>query len=188
MALPLHVFEPRYRKLVADALSTHRTIGMALLRPGYEADYHGRPPIYPIGCAGHIERCEPLADGRFNLLLTGTSRFRILDEDPGGPYRSAIVEALDDAPGGDAELAPLRRELMRALGRAKDGPAVLVLKPDVSHEVLVNALSQTLALEPVERQSLLECGGLLERARKLVEILDWKALETAYGGSGETVH
>ena len=58
MPLPLHVFEPRYRKMVADALAGHRTIGMTLLRPGWEADYYGRPAIYPIGCAGLVDEAS----------------------------------------------------------------------------------------------------------------------------------
>mgnify|MGYP003414648485 CR=1 FL=1 len=58
--LPLHVFEPRYRKMVEDALGSHRSIGIVLLKPGYEQDYQGRPPIYPLGCSGAIvEDAEP---------------------------------------------------------------------------------------------------------------------------------
>jgi uncharacterized protein len=188
LPLPLHVFEPRYRKLVADALQSHRVIGLTLLRPGYEADYHGRPPVYPIGCAGRIERCEPLADGRFDILLHGLSRFRILQEHAGQPYRLATVAPLADDTGDDVAVAETRRRLMQALGTARDGPAVLVTQPDVSHEVFVNGLCQTLDLAPVERQSLLDCDGLLPRGRRLLEILEWKALEAAHGGAGDTIH
>ena len=56
--LPLHIFEPRYREMVGDALTGDRIIGMVLLRPGWEADYEGRPPIYPVGCAGLITLSE----------------------------------------------------------------------------------------------------------------------------------
>src|SRR5262245_18673705 len=99
MPLPLHVFEPRYRKMVADALATHQTIGMTLLQPGWEKDYEGRPPVYPVGCAGTIERSEPLADGRYNILLRGRARFRVTGERTGEPYRLAEVESLADDPG-----------------------------------------------------------------------------------------
>jgi uncharacterized protein len=187
LPLPLHVFEPRYRKLVADVLQSHRTIGMVLLRPGHEADYHGCPPVFPIGCAGRVERCEPLSDGRFNILLHGLSRFRILAEHEGRPYRLATVGPVEDAPGGDSELAEVRRRLTRALGRAEDGPSVLV-QPDVPHEVFVNALCQTLDLAPLERQSLLECDSLLDRGGRLIEILDWRALEAAHGTGSDTIH
>ena len=79
--LPLHVFEPRYREMVADALNSDRLIGMALLRPGWEADYDGRPAVYPVGCSGVITHVERLADGRYNIVLRGLDRFRIVDED-----------------------------------------------------------------------------------------------------------
>src|SRR5262245_7327661 len=96
MPLPLHVFEPRYRKMVADVWKAHRTIGMALLKPGWEADYQGRPALYSPGCAGVIEQCEPLEDGRFNIVLRGVSRFRVLQEHAGEPYRLASIEPLPD--------------------------------------------------------------------------------------------
>jgi hypothetical protein len=62
--LPLHIFEPRYRAMIGDALDGDRIVGMVMLQPGYEADYEGRPPVFPIGCAGLITRAEPLGDGR----------------------------------------------------------------------------------------------------------------------------
>ena len=79
--LPLHIFEPRYREMVADALASDRMIGMVLLRPGWERDYEGRPPVYPIGCSGVITHVERLADGRYNIVLRGVERFRIVEED-----------------------------------------------------------------------------------------------------------
>src|SRR5688572_7422758 len=92
--LPLHIFEPRYRQMVADALEGDRIIGMVLLRPGWEADYEGRPPVYPIGCAGLITHAEPLADGRYNIVLRGLEKFRIVQEEAARGYRVAQVEAL----------------------------------------------------------------------------------------------
>src|SRR5438876_645259 len=90
--LPLHIFEPRYRAMVADALASDRMIGMVLLKPGWEAEYEGRPPIYPIGCSGVITHVERLKDGRYNLVLRGVERFRILQEDDGRSYRRATVD------------------------------------------------------------------------------------------------
>src|SRR5688500_15575909 len=92
--LPLHIFEPRYRDMVADALGGDRLIGMVLLRPGWEADYEGRPPVYAIGCAGLVTHAEPLADGRYNIVLRGLEKFRILEEDDSRGYRVATVETL----------------------------------------------------------------------------------------------
>ena len=79
--LPLHIFEPRYRAMVTDALAGDRIIGMVLLQPGFEAQYEDRPPIFPIGCAGVITHSEALADGRFNIVLRGIEKFRVTGED-----------------------------------------------------------------------------------------------------------
>jgi Lon protease-like protein len=189
MAMPLHVFEPRYRKMVADGLKGHRTIGMTLLQPGWEADYAGRPPVYPAGCAGLVEQCEPLEDGRFNIVLRGVSRFRILEEHAGEPYRLATVEPLADAMGDPAALDAARRRVLSAIGKAADGPAMLVLQPELPHDIFVNALCQSMSLTPLERQSLLECDSILQRYERLLEVLDFKLLEQTYGrGGGEKVH
>jgi Lon protease-like protein len=79
--LPLHVFEPRYRDLVADALTGDRIIGICLLQPGWEPHYQARPHVYEIGCAGLITFSEQHADGRYNMVLRGLEKFRILGED-----------------------------------------------------------------------------------------------------------
>jgi uncharacterized protein len=187
--LPLHVFEPRYKKMVADAMAGPQVIGMTLLRPGWEADYQGRPAVYASGCAGHIEKCEELEHGRYNILLKGLSRFRIVEEHGGQPYRLASVAALEDEPGDPVVLEDVRRELLAAIGRAADGPTVLVLQPDLPHEVFVNALCQSLELNPVERQSLLDCDGVPARSRRLLQILEFRRLEQTYGGpQGPRVH
>ena len=88
--LPLHIFEPRYRAMVKDALASDRIIGMVLLRPGFESNYAGRPSVYPIGCAGLITHSEPLPDGRFNIVLRGLEKFRMTGEASGQPYRIAF--------------------------------------------------------------------------------------------------
>lgn len=100
--LPLHVFEPRYRQMVEDALAGDRRIAMAILRSGWETEYYGRPPIHPVAGVGEIVQQERLADGRFNILLRGTMRIGIVTELTGNkPYR--IVRArplLDRYPEG----------------------------------------------------------------------------------------
>lgn len=185
MPLPLLVFEPRYRKMVADVLQRERVIGMVLLSPGWEADYEGRPPVYPVGCAGRMEQCEPMADGRFQILLRGTSRFRIREEHAGEPYRLATVAGLDDPLGEDVRLDAARRKVMEAIARASDGPAILVTQPELTHDVFVNALCQSLGLTPVEQQSLLDCNSILDRYARLLEILEFKRLEQAHGQGRE---
>jgi uncharacterized protein len=182
--LPLHVFEPRYRKMVEDALETHRTIGMALLRPGYEADYLGRPPIYPIGCSGFIQQHERLEDGRFNILLHGRRRFRVVSEHDGEPYRLASVEPLDDPRGDGRSLAATRDELVSTLGRLIGESPFVVVDSDAPSELVVNGLAQGLDLPPVERQALLECETLDARARRLLSLLEFHRLERTAGGTG----
>src|SRR5437763_13593816 len=94
--LPLHIFEPRYREMVADAVDADRMIGMVLLRPGWDRDYEGRPPIYPIGCSGVITHVERLPDGRYNMVLRGVARFRVLADDHERSYRRGILGPLPD--------------------------------------------------------------------------------------------
>jgi len=187
MPLPLHVFEARYRKMLGDVLDSHKTIGMALLQPGWEPDYQGRPPIYPIGCAGLIEQSEPVEQGRYNILLRGLLRFRVVEEHDGEPYRLASIEPLADEPGDAAALEDLRKKVMAAIGRATDGPASLVLQSELPHDLFVNALCQSLSLSPIEKQSLLDCDGVATRGARLLEILDFLTLEHTYG-RGKTVH
>jgi uncharacterized protein len=176
--------------MIADALAGPRVIGMTLLRPGWEQDYYGRPPVYALGCAGRIEQHEALPDGRSNIVLRGLTRFRIVEEHAGEPYRRAGVLPRPDRAGDEAAIAAARDEVMAAIGRAADGPHVLVIKPDVPADVFVNALSQSLDLGAVERQSLLECDSVLERYRRLRSILDFRQLERARqpGPTGPTVH
>lgn len=103
VAQPLHVFEPRYRQLMADALAGDRLITMALLCPGFESEYHLNPPVHPVVCVGQILQEEQLPDGRYNLLLQGHSRARVSQEVPTDRlYRVARVELLAEVPMADA--------------------------------------------------------------------------------------
>jgi uncharacterized protein len=187
MPLPLHVFEPRYRKMVEDALSSDRIIGMTLLRPGWEADYEGRPAIYPVGCSGTISRHEKLEDGRYNIVLRAQTRFRVLAEHDGEPYRVASVETLADGVGDATALDGLRRRVLAAIARAADGPSTLVLQGELPHELLINALCQSLSLPAVEKQSLLDCETLESRYARLAAILEFHILERAAHASS-SVH
>ena len=176
--LPLHIFEPRYREMTADALAADRLIGMVLLRPGWERDYEGRPSIYRIGCSGVITHVEQTQDGRYNLVLRGLDRFRVVEEDDARPYRRAIVESTPDRPlvGEDREAVhSFRAKLESILARhvrVSDGKIPKAM-PD---EDLVNALAQYLEFDPVEKQALLERDGVLDRCRSLIELLEMKVL------------
>jgi Lon protease-like protein len=189
--LPLHIFEPRYREMVRDALSGDRIIGMVLLRPGYEADYEGRPPIYPIGCAGVVTHSEPLADGRYNIVLRGIEKFRVTDEDRSRSYRIANVEALPEAIA-ECDRVPLRQQRQRleallaaALERTGAEPR---FPPAVADEDLVNALAQYMELDPLERQALLERDSVLARCRGIIELLEMKSLSRGSTWKGGAIH
>jgi Lon protease-like protein len=186
MPLPLHIFEPRYRLMVEDSMAGNRLIGMTLLRPGWEADYLGAPPIYSWGCAGAVEQCERLADGRYNIVLKGVARFRVLEEHPGKPYRRARVEGVPELFGEPSALDHARRRAMDAIGAAAEGGAVLVVQPELPHDIFANALCQSLELTPVERQSLLEAPTILERYERLASILEFRRLERQAHGGRET--
>src|SRR6516164_1935181 len=94
----LHIFEPRYRQMTADALASDRLIAMVLLRPGWEENYHERPAIFSVCCLGRILADKKLDDGRYNLQLRGLCRARIVREIrvPKQLYRSAEIELLTD--------------------------------------------------------------------------------------------
>jgi Lon protease-like protein len=186
--LPLHIFEPRYREMVSSALEEDRLIGMVLLRPGWEGQYDGNPPVYPIGCAGLITHAERLPDGRFNIVLQGLEKFRIEDEDQTRAYRMARVNSIEE------RMHDLDREAMREARRKLE--ALLVpqpkgrgaepkVPPSMGDEDLVNALAQYLELEPVEKQALLEREGLLARCQSLIELLEMKVIVAQHKWGGE---
>ena len=186
--LPLHIFEPRYREMVADALASDRLIGMVLLRPGWDQDYEGRPPIYSVGCSGLLTHTERLPDGRYNLVLRGIERFRIVEEDHERSYRRGVVEPLREQPLAAADRAAIlsQRSKLESMLVPSQSPAGDPRMPaSMSDEDLVNALAQYLDLEPLEKQALLEKASLRTRAESLVELLEMKILMARTpGGSG----
>jgi Lon protease-like protein len=195
--LPLHIFEPRYREMVADAVASDRMIGMVLLRPGWERDYEGTPPVYPIGCSSVITHVEALADGRFNIVLRGLERFRIVDEDRTRSYRRAIVEPVFEKPlriDDRAAIRTQRSKLEALLAPAVERAGALRHGADIrmpaamSDEDLVNALAQYLDLEALEKQALLEKPCLRTRAESLVELLEMKIMMARTPGVSNVAH
>ena len=172
---PLLIFEPRYREMVADALKDTRIIGMVLLRPGYESDYEGRPPIYDVGCAGEIQDYQQLPDGRYVILLRGLTTFRVVTEDRRKVYRLAQVEAVPEL---------LRNEELGALSTLRERLTQLLYTvlplgaeppdPALDDAEFVNVTAQNLRMPEAVRQELLERNSVLARARVLVERLERK--------------
>jgi Lon protease-like protein len=190
VCLPLHVFEPRYREMVADALDGDRMIGMVLLRPGWEGDYERQPPIYTIGCAGLITHAERTEDGRYNIVLRGLHKFSVREEDHSRAYRVATIDPILE-PLAERDRPIIRDERRRLetllvpqpAGRGVDH----TMPPSMPDEELVNALAQYLDLEIVEKQALLERDGLVQRCRSLIELLEMKML-TAHHSWGAGRH
>ena len=177
--LPLHIFEPRYRAMVADALEGERLIGMVMLRPGWEPQYDGTPHVYPIGCAGFITHADRLPDGRFNMMLRGLEKFRILDERPAREgaerYRIARIESIKEVKTGTSAAShAARQRLEKLLAKKLHKHDHDFIPKDVPDADLVHAIAQH--LEPLEKQALLECNSLLERCEALVELLEMRMM------------
>jgi uncharacterized protein len=188
--LPLHIFEARYREMIEDSVRGDRIIGMVLLRPGWEKDYEGRPAVYPIGCAGVMTHSERLPDGRFNIVLRGMEKFRVVGEESGRSYRVAHVESVVE-PSADDQRETMRRERRRLeslLVPQAEGQADLKVPSSMPDEDLVNALAQYLEFDPVEKQALLERNGLLERCRSLIELLEMKVIVARHSWGREGTH
>ncbi len=189
--LPLHIFEPRYRSMVADALAGDHLIGMVLLRPGWEEAYDGRPAVYAIGCTGVITHFDRLADGRYNIILRGLERFEVESEDYALSYRRAHVMTRAEQPlsADDRDTVHRHRSRLEALitplmarNEADGGTSAM------SDDDLVNALSQYLDFEPVEKQALLECPCLRSRAEAVIELLEMKQLLARTPGATRIAH
>jgi uncharacterized protein len=168
--VPLHVFEPRYRQLVADVMTRDGRFGIVLLRPGFETDYFGAPSIYECGTMGLIEQTVVLDDGRYNILVSGETRFRIIDEVSREPYRTARVIAQPqverDTTAAYAQrmwLTELSRQYLNYLPAQGTVPEI----ETVGLEALTNALIMSLSLDAAEKQRLLEVDDIVTRAEEV---------------------
>ena len=188
--LPLHIFEARYRAMTEDALAGDRMIGMALLKPGFEAEYEGRPPIYPVGCVGLITHAERVPDGRFHIVLQGVERFRVIGEDASRVYRLGLIERLGGdipTPADTATLRALRDRIEHLLvPLVERGGSELTVPPAMTDADVVHALAQDLDLAPIEKQALLECETLTARAVALADLLEMKAMTAGRSAPSST--
>jgi Lon protease-like protein len=176
---PLHIFEPRYQQMAIDALAGDRLIAVVLLQPGFEQEYEGRPAVHAIGCLGKIVADQRLDDGRFNLLVRGLRRVRLVAEVPTDRlYRIARVELLNDSGVPEAaEAAALRKQLAEQLPRwAPPHPTALeqfqkLLDSDLPAGALCDVFSFALPLDVALKQQILEELDVTARARRLVAML-----------------
>lgn len=178
--VPLHIFEERYRAMVRDALADDRLIAMAVLTPGWESDYEGRPPIHPLACLGRIHTFQELPGGRFNLLLQGLSRVRVVRElPPAHLFREAQVELLSDhyPANQGGERNELRRQLIelfrQQVVKATTGEPLTerLLSPEISLGAVTDVLAHTLDLAPALKEHLLSEPNVDCRAGILIDEL-----------------
>jgi uncharacterized protein len=177
---PLHVFEPRYCDLLEAAVADDRLIAMATLSPGWEQDYEGRPPVFPMACLGRVTVHHRLPEGGYNLLLLGLCRVRLHRElPPAKRYREAMVEICEDQYAADQEaaVAEVQRQLRGAffgiLPRLPQAHEQLgqLLGSDLSLGVLTDIISYMLEIDLRAKEALLAETSVLRRASRLLEHL-----------------
>ena len=186
--LPLHIFEPRYRAMVRDAMSGDRLIAMVQPRDGEEP-----PGLFEIGCIGRIGSCDELEDGRLNIVLEGLSRFRIAREAAVETLyrqvdadRAGFDEEEEDPVLGLAQLAEVEREARRyadALGYMVEWDQVSRL----DDEMLVNGIAQIAPLDIGSKQALLEAADLADRADLLVQFMQFQRMAPGGADGPETL-
>ena len=169
MVLPLHIFEPRYRQMTEDALRGDRLVGMTLLKPGWQANYLGSPEVHPIIGVGKIIREERHESGTFDIVLSGLSRARIIEEVPSEKqYRIARVEYLEDDSHGIedtiGDLKGLAAQLSPLLNDAE-------LDPTISVGTILDLVAARYLRESGKRQSVLEELSVLSRAKLVMSLL-----------------
>jgi Lon protease-like protein len=177
---PLHIFERRYVEMFLDAIEDDRLIAMSLLNSGWEGDYEGRPPLAPMACLGRVVTWQAQGNARYNLLLLGIQRVRILNELPAArSFREAEVEIMPDVyPAQTEELRPaLHHKLVatfeRLLPRIKDSEELFsqLSIDSVSLGTLTDVISYALDLELPMKQALLSEPCVDRRATMLLSHL-----------------
>jgi Lon protease-like protein len=185
--LPLHVFEPRYLSLLKDALAGDRRFVMAVLQPGYEADYYGCPDVYPVACAGRIVKHQRLDDDCADLVIRGERVVHLEEFVQSEPYRVARIRAEpeDDefarARGGTERLVELRALVDRACpGAANALESRLIARPEQDGGLeLLHTLASSFPVPVPTKLQWLDCPGTLERWRRIRETLRVLAGERA---------
>ena len=161
--LPLHIFEPRYRRMIANCLSGDRLPGVTLLKAGWQDDYFGHPPIYKTFGVGKIIDSRKLSDGRYHIVVEGQFRVRLVEEFPTDLYRTGRVQAMLDAPIDQVrdQVTQIMKDIQvetDRLGRLLPKVRDLIQAAWASHPhplVIVNHLAASLVVDAYDRQSIL---------------------------------
>ncbi len=177
LQLPLHMFEPRYKAMVTDAMARDRQIGMIQPLGQAGASDDDKPALYKMGCLGRIADVEVLDDGRYNVILDGVARFHMLRElDVTTPFRQVEGELIEENPA-DLTLEKSKREALEKQARAfadaqgynVDWESVASLD-DLS---MVNGVAQIAPFDGAAKQALLEANNLADRAQLLVQLMQF---------------
>ena len=176
-SLPLHIYEPRYRQLMRDALSSDRRIAVGLLQPGWEQDYYGNPAVHEVCCVGTIDSFEELEDGKFDLVLVGEQKIRIVKVFKESPYRTiGGISLQEKGPARDAEETLQQQETILELARqyfklrTSNEPELSGLH-ELRYEGLINSLASYLGFPASHKQQLLELDDLEQRGRLIAHFL-----------------
>ena len=181
VALPLHIFEPRYLQMTKEALDSHGLIAMAVFEhtPSEQEYQHGRPPLKPHVCLGYIAQYNPLENGRYLLLLQGVCRAKLVDEIDHEPYRMAHLSPIDIEPADDEQLAEIRHRL-EALVLTSDFDDVdgidelrQILSQDTPTFAVIDLAAMTFCRADAERMyTVLADPDAASRGRWLIEQLE----------------
>jgi Lon protease-like protein len=176
--VPLYIFEERYRTMVEDAIAGNREIVIALLRDESEAGYTGVESVYAIGCLGRIESLDEQEDGKYNIVVGGLSRVRIVRETQRFPYPAVEVEAIDDLPRDEFsdELIARHNRMSGLFARfvelaTGESKGASELMPQMDFDSLVNTVAMTLNTTMEQKQDLLEMDDPFQRCDILTAIL-----------------
>lgn len=191
---PLHVFEPRYVELLEDALAGDRLIAMALLAPGWEQDYEGRPTISPVVCIGRVVSQTRTEEGRYNMLLVGARRALVLRElPPTRGFRRADVELRSDVypVSGAGQRGTLQQSLVEALrpyvpaSPAAQQQFQQLLSSDIPLGLVSDIVAHTLELSLATKLELLGECNVDRRAELLLSRIEAKVRDSNAGGAGQ---
>ena len=176
--LPLHIFEPRYRQMVNDVLAGERIIGMILLKPGWERGYYGNPEIFSIACMGRVISAEPLEEGKFNIVLFGLKRVKILEVIKDFPYRAARVGILEDIHSTNEHIYRDRIKQVistwnEMLGKEQESHRINI-DPELPIERLTDTIASSIISNVFEKQYLLEEPNVEKRAARILDYLETK--------------
>jgi Lon protease-like protein len=176
--LPLHIFEERFRQMTADALAGDRRVAMALLKPGWEKSYYGKPAIEPVVCVGKILSHEKLPDGKYNFLLQGQIRARIVREHGKHLYRIAELEPVEETSVMEIDLVDARAQMAEFFSQSafEALPSIGQLQQLLASPLSTAQVADILAYNLIEdvnlKQSLLAEGDVVRRVARIVSTLE----------------